>query len=73
MIKVKLCAFSDEASSALDGQIAALKRNNIPYMEMRTVNGKNVTTLTVDEAKEILLEWIENYEELCEKHGWRND
>ena len=53
MIKVKLCAFSDEASSDLSGQIAALTRNNIPYMEMRTVNGKNVTTLTIEEAKEI--------------------
>lgn len=53
MVKVKLCAFSDEATNALDGQIAALKRNNIPYMEMRNVNGKNVTELTVDEAKEI--------------------
>ena len=53
MITIKLCAFSDEADSSLDGQIAALKRNAISYMEMRTVNGKNVTTLTLDEAKEI--------------------
>ena len=53
MINIKLCAFSDEADSSLDGQIAALHRNNIPYMEMRTVNGKNVTMLTIDEAKEI--------------------
>ena len=43
MIKVKLCAFSDEADPSLEGQIAALKRNNVPYMEMRGVNGKNVT------------------------------
>lgn len=27
--------------------------------------------LTNDEAKEILLEWMENYEELAEKFGWR--
>ena len=53
MINIKLCAFSDEADSSLDGQIAALKRNNIPYMEMRTVDGKNVTTLTIEEAKAI--------------------
>ena len=44
MIKIKLCAFSDEANNSLDGQIAALKRNNIPYMEMRNVNGKNVVS-----------------------------
>ena len=53
MIKVKLCAFSDEADASLEGQIAALKRNNIPYMEMRNVNGKNVTALTLEEAKEV--------------------
>ena len=53
MIKVKLCAFSDEADPSLEGQIAALKRNNVPYMEMRGVNGKNVTALTLEEAKEI--------------------
>lgn len=28
--------------------------------------------LTRDEAKKILLEWMENYEELCEMQGWRN-
>ena len=53
MIKVKLCAFSDEADASLEGQIAALKRNNVPYMEMRNVNGKNVTALTLEEAKEV--------------------
>ena len=60
MITIKLCAFSDEADSSLDGQIVALKRNNIPYMEMRTVNGKNVTTLTLDEAKAIKEKLDEN-------------
>ncbi len=53
MINIKLCAFSDEAAPSLDGQIAALKRNNIPYMEMRGVDGKNVTELTLEEAKEV--------------------
>ena len=53
MITIKLCAFSDEADSSLDGQIAALKRNSISYMEMRTVDGKNVTTLTKEEAQAI--------------------
>ena len=53
MIKVTLCAFSDEADASLEGQIEALKRNNVPYMEMRNVNGKNVTELTLEEAKEV--------------------
>ena len=60
MIKIRLCAFSDEADASLDGQIAALKRNNIPYMEMRSVNGKNVTELTLDEAKEVKAKLDEN-------------
>ena len=53
MIRIKLCAFSDEADASLAGQINALKRNNVPYMEMRNVNGKNVTELTLEEAKEV--------------------
>ena len=52
MPKITLCAFSDEASSEFDGQLEALLRNNIPYMEMRSVDGKNVKKLTLDEAKE---------------------
>jgi len=49
----KIFAFSDEASVELDGQIAALKRNGLDGMEIRGVNGKNVSSLTVDEAIEI--------------------
>ena len=60
MITVKLCAFSDEADASLQGQIDALKRNNVPYMEMRNVNGKNVTELTLEEAKEVRATLDEN-------------
>ena len=49
---IKLCAFADESSPALEGQIKALKRNNIEYLEIRNVNGKNVKDFTVAEAKE---------------------
>ena len=49
---IKLCAFADEAESCLDGQIAALKRNNIPYLELRSIAGKNVKDFSLDEAKE---------------------
>ena len=52
MPKITLCAFSDESSPVFEEQIAALLRNNIPYMEMRNVDGKNVKKLTLDEAKE---------------------
>ena len=60
MITVKLCAFSDEADASLEGQIDALKRNNVPYMEMRNVNGKNVTELTLEEAKAVRATLDEN-------------
>lgn len=50
---IKLCAFSDEAASSLEGQIAALRRNGIPYMEIRNVDGKNIKDISLDEARSI--------------------
>lgn len=47
---IKLCAFSDEYSSNLDEQIRCLKLNNIKYMEIRGVNGKNILDISIDEA-----------------------
>lgn len=52
MSKITLCAFSDEASPSLAGQIAALKRNDVPYMEARFVNGKHFIDHTVAEVKD---------------------
>ena len=49
---IRLSAFSDEAAKDLDGQIEALKRNGIPYTELRSVGGKNVRELSVKEACE---------------------
>ncbi len=39
MAKFILSAFADEASETLEGQIAALKRNGIRYIEPRSVGG----------------------------------
>ena len=50
---IRLCAFSDEASPALQGQIAAMQRNGIALTELRSVDGKNVKDLTLDEAQAI--------------------
>ncbi len=50
---MKLCAFADEASEALSGQIAALVRNKIPYLEIRGVDGRNVKDVSASQAKEI--------------------
>lgn len=45
-------AFADESSNALAGQIDALKRNGFQYLEIRNVDKKNVSDLTLQEAKE---------------------
>lgn len=53
MEKLKLSAFADEASAALTEQIKALKENDIPYIEVRGVDGKNISSLSLDEAKAV--------------------
>ncbi len=50
---MKLCAFADEASPTLKGQIQALHRNHIPCLEIRGVNGKNIREISPSEAREI--------------------
>ena len=50
---IRLCAFSDEASASLQGQITAMLRNGITLTELRSVEGKNVKDLTLAEAAEI--------------------
>lgn len=50
---IRLSAFADEAGKELPAQIAALKRNGIPYIEVRFIGSKNVADLTLDEAKEV--------------------
>lgn len=47
---IKLCAFADEYSSNLNEQIEVLKKYNIKYIELRNVDGKNISELTEEEA-----------------------
>ena len=47
---IKLCAFADEASAATEGQIKALVENHIPYLEIRGVNGTNISGLSHEAA-----------------------
>ena len=49
---IRLCAFSDEAAKSIEGQIAAMRRNNIRLTELRSVDGVNVKKMTVEAAKE---------------------
>ena len=52
MNKFFISAFSDEYADSLTTQCQALNKFGIEYMEMRGVNGKNVSTLTKAELKE---------------------
>lgn len=46
-------AFADESSNSFAGQMDALKRNGISYLEIRNLDGKNVTALTTAEARDL--------------------
>ena len=43
---MRLCAFADEASNDLQGQIDALLRNNIGLLEIRGVDGENIKDIS---------------------------
>ena len=53
MAKFLFSAFADEASADILEQIAACKANGIDYIELRNVNGKNISNFTVEEAKDL--------------------
>ena len=53
MFPVKIYAFADEVSSKLDGQILALKRNGLAGLEIRGVDGTNVSAISIEKAKEV--------------------
>ncbi len=50
---IKLSAFADESSDLFSGQVDALKRNGLGYLEIRNLDGLNVSKLTVPQAKEL--------------------
>ena len=49
MAKFVLSAFADEYSKVFDEQLEGLKKHGIGYMEIRGVDGKNVSALTEEE------------------------
>lgn len=53
MARFLYSAFSDEAADSIDGQIAACKANGVTHMELRGVDGKNISEFSVDEAKSL--------------------
>lgn len=52
-MQFQLAAFADEAGADLNEQIAAMKGNGIQYLEIRGVDGENISDLTKEKAKEV--------------------
>ena len=52
MSRIRLCAFADEADASRLGQIKALSENGIPYLEIRGVDGTNISNLSIEAAKQ---------------------
>ncbi len=50
---MKIYAFADEASSVIDEQILAMKRNGLDGLEIRNVDGVNVADITEEKAHEV--------------------
>ncbi len=48
-----LSAFADEYSPNFDEQLEGLKKNGVGFMEIRGVDGKNISDLTEDEMKAV--------------------
>ena len=53
MNKPKIFAFADEASPSVDGQITAMLRNHMDGVELRNVDGENVSDISLDKAREV--------------------
>ena len=52
-MSIKIYAFADEAGANLKEQIEAMKANELSGLEIRDVNGLNVSKLSLSQAKEI--------------------
>lgn len=50
---MKLYAFADEANPLIDQQIEAMKRNGLNGLEIRGVDGVNVSDITLEKAREV--------------------
>ena len=49
----RLCAFADEADQRITGQIAAMQRNGIRLLEIRGVDGENISVLSPAKVREV--------------------
>lgn len=49
---IRLCAFADESGSSLMEQITQMKKNNIFLLELRSIEGKNISDFSYEEVKQ---------------------
>ena len=52
-MSINIYAFADEANPNIDGQVKAMKRNALQGLEVRNVDGVNVSDITLEKAKEV--------------------
>lgn len=50
---MRIFAFADEANDMIDGQIAAMRRNSLAGLEIRNVDGVNISDITAEKAREV--------------------
>lgn len=53
MSSLNIYAFADEASGQITGQIAAMRRNGLQGLEIRGVDGQNISDITLEKAREV--------------------
>ncbi len=53
MKPLNIYAFADEASGQIDRQIEAMQRNGLNGLEIRGVDGQNISDITVEKAREV--------------------
>ena len=49
----RLAAFADEADGRISEQIKAMTENGVAYLEIRGVDGENISDITIEKAKEV--------------------
>ena len=50
---MRIFAFADEACPQLEGQIAAMRRNGLQGLEVRGVDGTNVSDISLEKAEQV--------------------
>ena len=49
----KLAAFADEADGRISEQIKAMKENGVDFLEIRGVDGQNISDISLEKAREV--------------------